>query len=228
MRGYYYKKNLNRRVKRWERAHRVFLVGFIVVLLAVVAVGVYVWQQSSIKETAVENQKKVTETYYGNPKHQYDSGKFYFESSYEWQFSRPASQLPNKYVYYSSHNGLIQYELDIYMDKTIGNLPVKYIIPVTIPHGKIVSQEVSPRCKFKGDGKPTQAVYPQQYAGVKFFCDVIGSEEFVAAGVVGGSYDLPLYDSKGSLSYVGISLKDQSDRNYTDVLKQIVDSFKLD
>lgn len=228
MPGYYHKANPHRHNRNWRRAHRTILAIIFVALILGVGVGVYVWQQSSVNQPPTET-KLVNGGYYdAKPRYAYDNEIFHFESSEPWQFSREASTTGTKYIYYSQKNGIIRHELDIFFDKSLNGQAVNYILPVAVQNGVIKSQAASPNCDEKTPNPENSAPpIPQVYNNVKFICERGETKESIAAGVVGGGYDIPLYDSKGELRIVNLRLSDHTNASYVDLFKEIVDSFKL-
>jgi hypothetical protein len=102
-------------------------------------------------------------------------------------------------------------------------------MPVTFNREKdqLIASPMSPRCYKPGSNINAESV-PQEFNGVKFQCTTSQSKDILATGIVGGSYEIQLYNSKGRLNPVGFTLQASStNSNKQDLLTDIVQSFKL-
>jgi hypothetical protein len=98
---------------------------------------------------------------------------------------------------------------------------------VTVKGGKLAAGTVSPHCD-SGTKHPTTESVPQEYMDVKFQCSTAPSKNLIATGVVGGGYEIPLYNSKGRLMNVTLAFNnDKEQGSQNDVFVDIVNSFKL-
>ncbi len=186
--------------------------------------GVYLWQQTNIKQAPAVITPVKLGTYAGTPVKEYMNETFSFKTTTEWQFIRENSTPPQKYVYYNHIDNITQYEIVVYID-AIPAKPVGFITPVTVQGSKIIPGTTSPRCGQ--DIKIRNGSVPMIYEEVKFECDLVNSQERFAAGVQRGSYSIPLYDSQGKLRNIGVYFTDHSPNYRPEIFNEFLASFKL-
>lgn len=222
--SYYLKANSYKRMRRLRRTHRLLTAMLVLLLLSLVGGGVYVWQQTTAKggPAAVLSTSK---TYYpGTPKKLYTNEKFSFESSKNWQYSRDDSDVTSKFVFYDTKDNIIRYELDVYVGKIPADLQVSYMMPVTVAAGVMSPQRMSQKC-YDTFQKPPVLI--EEFGNVKFNCEKVSSKEVIGAGVVGGSYAIPMYTPSGALKQVAFTFIDHSSTPFEDYFAEILKSFKL-
>lgn len=226
MATYHHRVNVHRRDRLQRRARLILAIPLLAILLLVVGGGVYIYQQLSQDDQVPQKSRPVTLGYYaGSPKRLVTNELFSFESTKEWQLSRETSRLPYSYVYTSQIDGFVEYELVITLNSQRTEEPVNYVAPIIVKEGKLEIQKISPRCDSNKKPKPDNEL--QEYEGVKFTCAVLSSKEVMAAAVVGGNYNIPLYNSRGGLVTVNIFFRNHTDTYQPDPFSQVVSSFRL-
>jgi hypothetical protein len=232
MPSYNYKTNRHKSEKRWSRAKRLILGVILILLLAATGAAVYFWQSQGGPQDKVVIQPATSKYYSGNPKRVYENDQFKFESAAQWQLSREESNGATKYIFFKQSNGLIEYELDILFDKSASDKAVNYIMPVSIVGNKLKTGPLSDRCgnpiiqKAPKNQRPPLTL-AQQYQGVNYICDVLGSKEVAAAGLSGGSYNIPLHSPKGSIVNVNFLFVNDTSSSFAGTFKEVLESFTL-
>lgn len=224
MAKYYYKKNFHKQTRKLKRAQTHLYIGLTAILVAVSGLGVYVWQQISVDNTIQQVSPVKLGVYNGIPRKEYVNEMFSFSSTTEWTFIREASSPPNRYVFYNHINGITQYELTVYVDN-IPSQPVGYITPVIVKDQKIIPGITSQRCG--ADIKNRNGSVPMNFEDVKYSCDLVNSQQKIGAGVKGGGYAIPLYNSQGKLMHVGLFFTDHSPGYRPEVFNEVLANFKL-
>lgn len=216
-------------MRRWEKAHGLIFGTVVLLLMGSVGFGVYIWQQVSNSKPVEKTQVAVLGENFSDLKRPVESEKFKFLSSRNWQLSRDLSHVPNKFVYSSQQNGIVEYELTVYFTKVPPKTAVDYIYPVSVKNGKFELRTSSSKCDV---GLPKNIVdttdtIPKDYDGVQFVCDISGVQEIYAIGISGGSYDVPMYNSKGQLLTVGLFFTNHTSQYKPEVFSEIIKNFSL-
>ncbi len=225
--SYHHHSNVHRRMKRWDRAHKLLIFGLFSLILIVVAVIVYYWTRSTTPQPSPQTPTTSLGAYIGNPKKTISTELFSFESAKNWQLSQENTQAPYKYVFFSQKNGLIEYELTVAFDKSLNNHPVNYAAAVKIDQNRLKLVGISPRCT-NVIPKPGVITVPSVYKGAKYICDAQGSKEVYEATVVGdSSYNISLLNSKAKAVTLNLMFEDHSPGHYPDAFIEVIDGFKL-
>lgn len=231
MSAYYHNPNQQKWQKRRGHARRLFLILALVLALVVVGVIVYIWQSSKPNRTQPVVIQPTTKSYYsGTPQRDYDTDRFSFKSSTVWQLSRQESLGRSRYVFLKQDKNLVDYELDILFDSSLGGQAVNYIMPVTVRGGQMKAGQLSPRCGDDYAAKhKTNLPYSLtlKYQKVTYTCAVTGSGEKAAAGLVGGGYAIPLRTAKGEPANVEFEFVNDSSNYFAGIFQEILNSFKL-
>lgn len=225
MTAYHYSSNVHKKLKRRRKIHNTLLVPLVALSFLLVGGGVYIWQQISQEQPNPETKQVSLGYYTGVPKKPYNNEVFSFLSTTDWLFIRESSAPPTRYVYYSHANGITEYELTI----TVNNpnpykKAVHYIVPITVQSGALVPGMSSNRCDTREVGGRDVV---RQYQGVTYYCDIDSSGEIYAAGIAGGSYEIPLYDGKGRLQKTSFFMVDHTSGQSPEIFKEVLASFKL-
>lgn len=224
MATYHHKKSLYKSLSRWHRTHNLALIALVAFLVLATGLGVYLWQQFEPASGPQKIEPVKLGAYAGTPQFEYTNEQFSFKSVKEWVFIREASIPPHKYVYYNHINNITQYELTIYIEN-VPSQPVGYITPVTVQNSKIVPETTSPRCGQ--DVKVRNGWVPMVYEEVSYQCDLVNSQERIAAGVKPGSYSIPLYASDGRLKNLGFYFNDHSPGYRPEIFNEVLTSLRL-
>ena len=228
MAAYHYRRNVYRKVRRLRRAHHLAGGGLLLIAVLAVGGGVYIWQQISATPPAPASKPQSLGIYTGVPKKLYSNEIFSFTSSKDWQYSQEASLRPHRYIFYSSTSkGLVDYELRVYLNEFPENNPVNYILPVTVQAGRLMPQPASARCSSLPPVTKSNNFVPKKYQNITFLCDNASSRQVAGAGIEGGSYEIPLYNTQGKLQKIGLFFTDHSAGYRPETFKEIVESFKL-
>lgn len=100
-------------------------------------------------------------------------------------------------------------------------------MPVTVIAGMINATDTSNYCAADKKNMQNQSAFTYIYKGVTVTCDPHPSKELYAAGVVGGSYSIPLYNSKGELHQVVMTFVNHKTRQDASVFIEVAENFKL-
>ena len=213
-------------MKRWERTHKFLIFALFLLIVIIVAAAVYLWQQSIVKQTPQQSQSTSLGAYIGNPKKTISNEVFSFESAKNWQVSQENSSFPNRYVFFSQKNGLIDYELTITFDNFLQSKPTNYIAAVSLEQNRLKVLGISPRCT---DVIPKVGVITRaaNFKGAKFICDAQGSKELYMASLVGGSYSITMKNVRGKPVIVNLMFEDHSPGHYPDAFIEVLEGFKL-
>ena len=228
MAKYNHKKNYHANLKRAKRANWGIYLVVMFFALVFVAAGVFLWQQSKVKDDVAVSATKAVSYYNANIRKTYNNEVFRFESGDDWQFSAADSSLGNHYVYYVSKEGLVTYQFDVYLNGGMQREAVTQMLATKVIGGKIVVQATSPRCDTPERRKEAKtSTIPMTFNEVSYICHVTNSKAIAATGLMGGSYDIPMYTSRGALRTVNLKFTDHTGKYYTDEFKKIVESFIL-
>lgn len=221
---YHHNANVYRQLRRWRRAHRVLMVPLFIIVLVSVGGGVYIWQQIS-GETDTPQTKQVSLGYYaGVPKKQYSNEVFSFTSGKEWLFIREASNSQGKFVFYNHLNGITKYELKVFVNSVSEmEKPVNFIQPINVKNGSLEPDSMSPKCEPPSTKNPPK----RSFMGVSYLCRDESSSEVIGAGIAGGSYEIPLYNSQGTLQKVSLFFTDHNQSFQPEIFQEIIREFRL-
>ena len=231
MANYYYDSQKQKAWKRRQKLRRLLLILLLAVLIIVA--GIYIWKSANSGFSGPVVIKPPTKSYYaGAPNRVFESDRFKFVSSDNWQYSPEESLGVAKYVYFthSLNNNLVEFELDILFDKSLDGQAVNYIMPVTEVNNKLKTDSLSPRCGEKTvTDTPSAApnTLAMEFHGAKYICLVRGSTEKAAAAMVGGSYDISLKTPSGQTVVVNLSFVNNSSSYFGSAFKQVLESFQL-
>ena len=224
MATYYHKKSLYKNLTRWQKTHNLALTSLVAFMVIATGLGVYLWQQFSPDPGPQKIEPVKLGAYAGTPQIEYINEQFSFKSVKEWLYIRESSIPPHKYVYYNHINNITQYEITVYVDN-IPSQPVGYITPVSVQDSRLVPDLTSPRCGQ--DIKNGNGYVPMVYQEVSYQCDLVNSQEKIAAGIKRGSYSIPMYDSEGKLKHIGVYFTDHSPGYRPEIFNEILSSLKL-
>src|SRR5581483_7185367 len=175
--NYYLDQSQRKSYNRRQRVRRALWIIGGLGLLIIIILAIYFWLSGSGKEGPVVIKPPTKSYYAGAPKRSFETDRFKFQSTSNWQLSNEESLGTSKYVYFthSLNNNLIEFELEILYDKSLDGQPVNYVMPVNIANNKLRSGDLSSRCgdplvSQKGDAAPSTAVMSYQRAS--YICEV--------------------------------------------------------
>jgi len=223
----YYELDRRKTIVNHQKRRRILVSALIFLVLILGGVASYFWLTSNAKNTTVAIQSPNKTYYNGTPEHVIQNDQYSFKSVADWQFSPEESSL-NKEVYFTQENGLIEYELDIYLNKPPNDLSVNYILPVNVSNNQMKPLTFSGRCSgnVSKSGIPPNTL-SMQYLGTSYVCAVRGSGEKAAAGLVGGSYNIPLTNSNKQAVVLNFVFTNDSSSYFGQIFQEILQTFQL-
>ena len=223
-RYYYYLTNYHHRHRHLKRLKRL-IVGFIVLIIAAAALVTADIIHSHAHQTTPLSQQStvIQQASITVIRSQY----FQFQAPTGWE-EIAGSGVNGKYIYRNNNNGLIDQELEIYVNVTQSiPLTAEYVLPVQIwPNGRLTSGEVSDHCKTGAPKGISETSLPIVFQSIHFNCHVDGTDYTVLIGVKGGTPQLTLTRSNGSTAQYTIVYHDLTANPGPGQLTKIIGSFQ--
>lgn len=206
---------------------RIVLVVLIVLVCAIGYVFYLKYFSDNAQNTEASTTSQKTTSYVAPSISIFKSPFFQFQASNTW-VEVPTESTPNKFLYRSLRNGLIEHELTVYVNQIPSNLQPTRVLPVVTTNGttlekKDVSEPCGSALSKDAQIKDVQTV---SVKGVTFTCYGKISAYNVIVGRVGGDTNVTLRRPDNTTAVYGIYYRDLRATQGSIEIDQIVSTFQ--
>lgn len=201
--------------KRFILKVRIVLVLILVLIIGAGTLFYFKYIKSTNPNTQEKTTSEITSSVIAPSINIFRSPFFQFQADKNW-VEIPNESNPNKFVYRSLRENLIEHELTIYIDQVPANLATTHVLAVspTDSKSRLAIGDISDTCvKIVPSNNPS-IYYQAKLLDIQFNCDVTNSVYSVAAGEKGGGTLLSLIRPNGTqakYTFIYKNLKAESD-----------------
>ncbi len=224
MSRYHHQKNTYKKLRRYKRAHKGLVTTLSVFILSAVLLGF--WVVYFDNTTSSPDPVVVSQGFNNSLTRHVENEYFSFSAQGNWQLQTPDPIFPDRYIYQSKRQNLIERELTVYVGHIPSDEYITQVVPVQIENNRIKVISISPKCgQLAPESKnPVRLTYNQ----TNFLCLPDSSETIMAASLVKGDYRLPLTSVKQNRHInIGIFYKDLSAQPDFQIFEEILDSLTI-